>query len=261
MDSPAYSARASSSDAEYASNRPLPAIPDSELDLYSAGEETRRQRSFSQPEASSGVEEERQVQESQGESSRSTITNTNVEASSLRRTVTDVKGGAMDSMASSEDPFARHSDFTGHLSRLRSISSPADNNRHQSSSSRSARSSGSLHVHSQDDITNMPFPGSSSEQPPGGRRVQQVRIMPGTANYNIQRIRTNPQYQFVGDRVVLPRWQPDSEVSACPICNSLFSKSILPGQLASAHWTFELLTLQTCSIESITAGEYPALSV
>lgn len=220
MASPAYTAQRTSSDAGYASDRPLPPIPDSELDLYDADEETGRQRSLSRPEASSGVEEH-QVLESLGESSRSTITN--LEASSLRRTVTDVKSSGLNSMEFSQDPVARQSEFTSHLSRLRSVSSPAENQRHQDLSLQSTRSSG-LQGHAQDDMNNMPFPNSSNEEPPGGRRVQQVQIMPGTANYNIQRIRSNPQYHFVGDRVVLPKWQPDSEVSACSICNSLFSK-------------------------------------
>lgn len=227
MDGPAYSVQAPSSDAEHSINRPLPPIPDPELDLYSAGEDLGRQRSFSQPEASTSIGEELQSHENQGESSHSTSMNMNEEFLSSRPSPSDAKGSGRNPTRAPEElvGHASQSGIASHLSRIRSISTPTQNNRPQNSFSHHAHSSGSLREDSQNEGDNMLFPGSSSEQPPGGRRVQHVRIMPGTMDYNIQRVQTNPQYQFVGDRVVLPRWQPDSEVSTCPICNSLFSKS------------------------------------
>jgi hypothetical protein len=258
MEGPAYSVRGPSSDAEHGINRPLPPIPDPELDLYSAGEDVGRQRSFSQPESSASIEEELPSHENQGESSHSTSMNMNEEALSSRRDPSSAKDSRRNSTRAPEElvGYASQSGFASHLSRIRSISTPTQNNRQQNSFSQHAHSSESLRENSQNEGNNMLFPGSSSEQPPGGRRVQHVRIMPGTVNYNAERVQTNPQYQFVGDRVVLPRWQPDSEVSTCPICNSLFSKSFHQQKLALARQTFKLLTLQTCSTESIIAGVY-----
>ncbi|KUJ22747.1 FYVE-domain-containing protein [Mollisia scopiformis] len=222
MESPAASAQVSYSGASNGADRPLPPTPDSELDLYSGGDdEISYQRSFpyTSNTANIGGSEERESYESQGESSRSASHAIGEDVPSSERVWSDVKDGERNSRPPSEE-------LVGPAGASRSSTEfapdPSQNNDLPSNNSTHTNSSPENPHSNSDTEDNMPFPGRN--QPRGSRRVR-IEMLPGTVNYNMNQGQANPQYQVIGEpeRVVLPRWQPDAEVTTCPICRSVFA--------------------------------------
>ncbi|CZR50962.1 uncharacterized protein PAC_00837 [Phialocephala subalpina] len=235
MDDAGPSNQASHYEGANGVDRPLPPLPDPdpELDLYSGGDESRPEASLPHASANIGGNENEEIYENQGQSSRSELQLRSEEVASSERNFSDIKGGGSTSTHASEQLAgpARQSESPSHLSRTRSNLNPPQNNDLQPSPN--------LFTQAQTSSERPQNNAQSDEMPPLGEdgrplsRPGHVRSMamdtpmdiairPGTVNYNGQ---TSPQYRVLPgyEGAMLPRWQPDEEVTACPICGSVFT--------------------------------------
>lgn len=220
MDS-ASRVQASYSDARNGTDRPLPPLPDPDLDMYPGGDDEENGRADS-PQASASVDrgaQERGYFENQGESSHSVSQAPLAESLPLEHGFSDVKGSGRKSARGSAELAgdAREQDLN--LSRIPSTSNTTQNF-HPPSNSTAQPETSSQTPQLDSQVDEMDIPDRNAYN----GRVQQIHIMPGTANYHPQINTALPQYQ-VTQGIVLPSWQADADVSTCPICHSMFSKS------------------------------------
>lgn len=224
MESAACSARLPPFEGQSGADRPLPPIPSAEIDLYSAEEELGHQRTFSQHEASASRQQPGNHQ-SGGASSSSTSRSTNEDISSSRLNVPGLNRSGSAVRASGElVRSTSQSDVESQTSRIRSISSPLHTNGRQGSSSHYTNRLGHPRSVLQNAMDDMSYSGRSRGQTLGGRQASDPGAGRVTVSYTGERGQSTTQYHSSGDRIILPRWQPDSEVLSCPICNSIFSE-------------------------------------
>ncbi|KAE8444604.1 hypothetical protein EG329_014435 [Mollisiaceae sp. DMI_Dod_QoI] len=229
MDNSGPSGQASLSDAGNGAERPLPPIPEPQLDLYSGGDEEPNQTASSPHTlANLGRGEGGESYQNRGQLSQSESHAQSGEVSPSDRNFFEVKGGESNSTHASEELAgpARQPETPSHLSRTSSDLNPPQNSNlplPSDPSPQTENSSENAQVTPPDDDM---LPSSNNGGPPGGPgRVRPITILPGTVNFSPYRGQENPQYQVLTgfDRVVLPRWEPDFEVTTCPICSSMFS--------------------------------------
>lgn len=228
MDTAGPSSQASHSEGANGADRPLPPLPDSELDLYSEGDEPPSEADLSRAAANFGGNEDEAIHENQGQSSRSEAQPLTEEVPSSERNFSDIKGGGSSSMQASEELAgpARQSETPSHFSRTGSDLNPPQNNVSQPSSPNSFTQAETSSESPRDDQTEeMPPLGNDGLPLSRPNHVRSLAIIPGTVNFTGQ---TGPQYQVLPgyEGVMLPIWQPDDTVTACPICGSTFSESL-----------------------------------
>lgn len=227
MDNAGPSNQASHFEGANGVDRPLPPLPDPdpELDLYSGGDESRLGASLPRAGTNFGGNEDEAIYEDRGQSSRSEPQPPSEEVLLSERNFSDIKGGGSTSAHASEQLAgpARQSESPSHSSRTGSDLNPPPNNTSQpppNSITQTESSSESPQENDQsDDMLPLGNDGLPLRRP---NNVRPIAIVPGTINFNGQ---TSPQYQVLPgyEGVMLPRWQPDEEVTTCPICLSTFT--------------------------------------
>lgn len=218
-------------------DRPLPPIPDPDVDLYSGDDHQDQRVSLPHRRVNVGSSEAGQVNasqheiqdagqsERQGESSRSETHAEGQEAltSSSRASTVD-KGGNVSGLRASEELVRPPGQVESHLSTTAPTSNRPPSNqlvRITSSQTESTPeiSRGNQHNNTMSYAWDNPWDNDDSR--PGTRRVQGFEILPGTVNFRGQGRQSDGR-----GIVILPIWQADSEVSTCPYCSSIFSKSL-----------------------------------
>lgn len=236
-------------DAGNGADRPLPPIPDPEVDLYSRDNDQGQRVSFHDTSVNAGHESQQEIQdesqedEGQGESSQSETHVQGQEASSSIRTFTDSKSGgaavpqASEELVSPPSPGAFESQLS--TSTTPPISNLQPNNQlirittshteHTPETSIGDHQTITMSETWEPEWRRRSTPNSiysTDPRPPNGRLYYE--ILPGTVNTPDPSEPFSPERQRMQgiEEYRLPPWQPDAEVSTCPICNSTFRESL-----------------------------------